>query len=86
MLLQSHRGFIHLLPALPKAWPRGEVRGLCARGGFDIDMKWENGKLSECRILSKAGNPCRIRYGEKTIELETKKGISYSFGRDLRKL
>jgi alpha-L-fucosidase 2 len=85
MLLQSHRGFIHLLPALPKAWPKGEVRGLCARGGFEVDMKWEDGRLTQCKILSKAGNPCRIKYGDQLIELKTKTGIAYFFNADLRK-
>ncbi len=86
MLLQSHRGFIHLLPTLPKAWPRGEVLGLCARGGFDVDMRWENGRLAECRILSKAGNPCKIRYGEKMVEFKTHKGTVYSFRGDLKRI
>jgi len=86
MLVQSHRGFIHLLPALPQAWPRGEVRGLCARGGFEVDMIWENGKMTRSRILSKAGNSCRIRYGERMVEFKTKKGASYVLGASLNKL
>ena len=86
MLLQSHRGFVHLLPALPQAWPNGEVRGLCARGGFEVDLKWESGKLTASKILSKAGNPCNIRYGDKVIELKTKKGTSYSISGDLIKI
>ncbi|RRN77763.1 glycoside hydrolase family 95 protein, partial [Pseudoxanthomonas sp. SGD-10] len=61
MLLQSHDGDIHLLPALPDRWKSGSVSGLVARGGFVIDMKWENGKISYLKIHSKLGGNCRIR-------------------------
>jgi alpha-L-fucosidase 2 len=61
MLIQSHEGEIHLLPTLPKSWYKGEVTGLCARGGFEVDMNWEMGKLTSAKIVSKLGNHCRIR-------------------------
>ena len=60
MLVQSHRGFIQVLPALPGAWPEGRVRGLCARGGFVLDMTWREGKAVEVRVLSKRGGKLRL--------------------------
>ena len=61
MLVQSHEGYIHLLPALPANWPSGEVKGLVARGGFVIDMKWHEGKIQHLVIHSKLGGICRIK-------------------------
>ncbi len=61
MILQSHEDEIFLLPALPKFWENGEVRGLCARGGFEVDIKWEKNRLISALILSRKGNKCRLR-------------------------
>jgi len=61
MLVQSHLGEIHLLPALPDAWPEGCVQGIKARGGFDLDLYWKNGKMTEARLRSGKGGACKIR-------------------------
>jgi len=61
MLMQSHDGTIHLLPALPDNWKDGSVKGLIARGGFVIDMDWKNGEITHLKIYSKIGGNCRIR-------------------------
>lgn len=77
MLLQSHMGFIQLLPALPDAWKDGSIRGICAKGNFEVDMSWKNGQLAEATVFSKAGEPCTIRYGDKTLSFKTSKGKVY---------
>ena len=78
LLLQSHMGFIQLLPALPDAWEEGSVEGLLARGNFEVDLRWANGQLQEAVITSNAGQPCQVRYGEQTLNFKTKKGQSYT--------
>ncbi len=69
MLLQSHAGFIHLLPALPAAWPEGSVSGLRARGGLEIAIAWREGKLVQATILSRETKRVRVRYAGKDIEI-----------------
>lgn len=77
MLLQSHMGFIQLLPALPDAWKDGSISGICAKGNFEVDMAWKNGQLVEATIFSKAGEPCTVRYGDKVLSFKTSKGKVY---------
>lgn len=77
MLIQSHEGFIELLPALPDEWPAGKFYGVKARGGFEVDFEWENGKLTRAVILSTAGKTCRVMLPDGIKEFETEKGKSY---------
>ena len=77
MLVQSHMGQIHLLPALPSAWPDGSVKGIKARGGFVLDIHWEKGALTKALISSEKGGICKVRsavpvavtYGGKAVNL-----------------
>lgn len=62
MLIQTHDGFIKLLPALPDEWSEGEFKGVCARGAFELHFTWKNKKVTQLSILSKAGEVCRIEY------------------------
>ena len=88
MLLQSHEGYIHLLPALPDEWESGSFSSLTARGNFEISAKWKNKRLTEAEVLSKSGGMCRIYVGDEYssgnvkdgfIECSTKKGGRYKF-------
>ncbi len=80
MLLQSHledemgNPIVHLLPALPAAWSTGSVTGLCARGGFEIDMEWDEGQLRSGTILSKPGGACKVRIQDRVVDLTLNAG------------
>lgn len=74
MLLQSQDGDIHLLPALPDAWADGEVKGLCARGNFVVDITWRGGQLAEARVRSNSGEAGVVRYKGQTLPVDVKQG------------
>jgi len=79
MLLQSHGGYIDLLPALPKAWSKGEFRGLMARGGFEIDLIWRDAMPISVKIRSRAGERCEIYYDNKVLcAFDTQAGEAYT--------
>ena len=77
MLLQSHAGFIHLLPALPDVWHEGELTGVCARGNFVLDLYWKDNNLKRVVVHSGSGVPCRLFYRGKELKFDTEKGKSY---------
>jgi alpha-L-fucosidase 2 len=74
MLLQSHDEVIHLLPALPAAWPEGSIRGLCARGGFVVSIRWRANKLLSGTVFSEHNGVCRIRYGDGFVTRQMRPG------------
>ncbi|MFT4089131.1 MAG: glycoside hydrolase family 95 protein [Asticcacaulis sp.] len=81
MLLQSYNNQLIVLPALPTAWPSGEVKGLQARGGFAVDIKWQDGKPKQVVLTSRLGEPVRLVFGQQVLEVKLKAGqtATYSF-------
>lgn len=86
MLLQSHANEVALLPALPSAWPAGHIHGICARGGFVMDIDWENGKLKGVKVFSKLGKELTLRYQDRIVKLKTQKDTDYIFNGNLNEL
>jgi len=77
MLLQSQEGFIQLLPALPDEWSEGRFKGVCARGGFELDYSWANKKITALNILSKSGAPCKIEWKQGLKITMNGKAVTY---------
>ncbi|MEC3908796.1 glycoside hydrolase family 95 protein [Tamlana sp. 2201CG12-4] len=86
MLLQSHVGVIHLLPALPKKLKNGSVKGLVARGGFEVNMEWQEGQLVSTTIISKRGGICNLRYLDIYKTFEMTKGEEITLSKTLQKI
>jgi len=96
MLLQSHEpyatpaslpgeyAFVHLLPALPSAFPTGKVTGLRARGGLEVAISWRDGKLEQATLMAKESRPVKVRYAGKEIELQATAGGTYQIDAALR--
>jgi len=82
MLIQSHMKdkngnfIIHLLPAIPSEWPSGSVKGLCARGGYTVDMEWEEGNITSASVTAKNSATCKIQYHDKIFDLALEAGES----------
>jgi alpha-L-fucosidase 2 len=74
LLLQSHRGRLQLLPALPKAWPQGRISGIRARGGFELDIRWSAGELESVLVTSLAGEATMVEYRGASVPLTLKRG------------
>jgi alpha-L-fucosidase 2 len=85
LLVQSHLSSIDILPALPDAYPTGSIYGVCARGGFELDLAWENMKLTNITVSSKAGMLCKLKYQNKSIEFPTDAGEKYQLNGDLER-
>jgi alpha-L-fucosidase 2 len=69
MLMQSHQGYIELLPSLPSAWPTGKITGLRARGGYEVALSWKDGALTSATIRPSDSGPLRVKYGTKIISV-----------------
>jgi alpha-L-fucosidase 2 len=87
MLLQSQAGEIELLPALPKEWPTGRISGLRARGGYQINESWRDGKLVSVNVWNAGGaDNLTVRYGAKVAKLYVPRGAGKTFDSDFKQM
>ena len=84
MLLQSQNGTVQILPALPAAWPEGEIKGLKARGNFEVSIRWRDGGAEKITVKSLSGAPLNLAYRGNSNFMETKKGMVYKFDSNLK--
>ena len=85
MLLQSHMGEIELLPALPESWASGSIKGLRARGGYEVDVAWKDGKLDSVVVRNVSGaDRCKVRLGQKVVEIKVRRGNAVSLNEKLK--
>ncbi|WP_410528288.1 glycoside hydrolase family 95-like protein [Sphingobacterium sp. CZ-UAM] len=77
MLLQSHQGYIELLPALSEEWKIGAVKGFVARGNFVLDFTWDKGQLKEVKLFARKGGTCKLKYKDQVKTVRTQVGKSY---------
>ena len=84
MIVQSHQGYLDILPALPSAMPSGIIKGLRARGGFELDLTWDGGKLTSLTIKSKTGGACKLHYKNIVVAMNTTAGQTYKLNGDLK--
>ena len=82
-LLQSHAGEISLLPALPESWKDGAVSGLRARGGYEVSLRWQDGRMTACEIKSLLGHPFTVRYAGQTKDFTLAAGKTLKLGPEL---
>jgi len=83
MLMQSHAGYIDLLPALPTCWKNGSIHGLKAQGGFTVDIDWADGQLAQAVITSPFGGPVTMKYGDRQTVIDTQSGKKYTLNNTL---
>ena len=84
LFLQSHLSYVDLLPALPAKFSDGSIKGIMARGGFEMDFAWKDRKLTTLVVRSLAGKPLSLRYGKNNIQLNTETGKTYTFDSGLK--